>query len=137
MEQSHRFPHRRLLGWVWLVSGTVILLSGGFGLFAIFRDPTGGYDFLPAFLVFVVLPFSLLCVLTGYALMADKGVARPLTVLLSSILAVVSGLLLVWGRTLVVFRYVPVPLLLALGIYGIVVVLRVPSTPPGRKQISR
>ncbi len=59
--------------------------------------------------------------------------ARPLTVAFSSILTVLSGLLLIRGSPLVVFRYVPLlPLLLALGIYEIVVALRFLSPPYGR-----
>ena len=130
--QSYRFPHRQFLGWIWLALGAGGFLFGGLELFAILRDPTGGYDLLPAFLLFVFLPFMLLSGVTGYTLLANKRAAKPLLLVVSSILVVPSGVGLLWGMA----SYVPLPLPLALGIYGIVVAHRVQSPPHARTQVN-
>lgn len=118
--KSAGVPYRQILGWIWLGLGFLAIVYGAAGLISIRRQGGVGFDLLPAFLLFVYLPFSLFMILTGYTTLARRRPARSLIIILSSLLIVIGGAFLL-SRTLMIFRYVPTPLLLALGFYGIFV----------------
>lgn len=116
--KSAGIPHRQILGWFWLGLGLLATAFVAVELISILRQPGVGFDLLPAFLLFVFLPFSGLMIFTGYALLAQRRSARSLIFVLSSLLVIIGGAFLL-SRTLIIFLYVPTPLLLALGFYGL------------------
>ncbi len=142
MERSYRFPHRQLLGWIYFGLGLgatsfvgVILINVLTGLRTYHPDFTLVFDtfvFALPFLFLLVLS-PLLYFLAAYKLLANKGAARTL-IIASSILTVFNGLFLMpWMRG--VPRYAPLPVL-ALGIYGIGVAVRIESPPPAGLYVS-
>jgi len=68
MQGQHRFPHRQLLGSIYTSLGLLVAL----------------------FFEFLLALFLLLCFWAGYTSLMNKGAARPLTIALSEILAVLS-----------------------------------------------
>ena|SRR2546422_8925028 len=131
MERPTPFPHRQLLGWIYLGLGIVAAYGGVKVISAVMETDDPDAMVLGLLLIVILSLLSLLCVLTGYTLVASKGAARPLTIALSSILivfSVLSGLLGLASVRLGILRYI-LPPLLALGIYGIVVALRIQSPP--------
>lgn len=114
--------HFKILGGLWAVLGGVPAVALIATLRAILMDPAGGYDVLPVFIILIPLPLALLGVVNSWALIARRRVARPLTLALSSLLVFVSAMFLLGllGSALPTFlRFGPVPVLAAIGVYGL------------------
>ncbi len=97
----------RILGGLWAVVGgrTLIYVASGFWVIA--TNPREGYNVLPLFLAFIMLPFGIAALVNGIGGLSRGHLSRVLTIILSLVVLAGGGVYLQAATT--TLRLSPIP----------------------------
>jgi uncharacterized membrane protein len=93
--------HARILGALWAVVGglTLIYVVVGFWVIVVGAFQRVGYNILPLFLAFIMLPFGIAALINGIGGLSRGHLSRARTIFLSLVIIVAGGLYLLPGTT--------------------------------------
>jgi hypothetical protein len=116
--------HARIAAGLWAVVGglTLIYVAAGFWVIVVGAFQRIGYNVLPLFLAFIMLPFGIAALVNGIGGLS-RGYLSPVRTIVLSLVVIVGGGLYLLPATTSALRFSPIPDVRTAAMRAIVVYL--------------